>query len=221
MLQPEKKEFRRLARQPGTTLVPVVKTVAADLLTPVSAFLKIAANEPESFLLESVEGGEHVGRYTYLGTRPYMVVTPAADGIEIRRGRKREIRRGDVLKLLAELLAENRPAASTTDLPPFSGGAVGFFAYDFVRRLERIPQIAKNDLHAPDFTFMFFDRLLAFDHVKQQIQIIATAHVANKKDADREYERAVRDIAAVERALAGKAETSKARRAGKSQRSRQ
>src|SRR4051812_34870109 len=201
MLQPEKKEFRRLARQTGTTLVPVVKTVAADLLTPVSAFLKLAAKEPESFLLESVEGGEHVGRYTYLGTRPYMVVTPAADGIEIRRGRKRDVRRGNVLKLLAELLGESRPAASMTDLPPFSGGAVGFFAYDFVRRLERIPQTAKDDLHAPDFTFMFFDRLLAFDHVKQQIQIIATANVANKKDVDQEYERAVRDIGVVERAL--------------------
>src|SRR5436190_15256910 len=103
MLQPEKKEFRRLARQPGTTLVPVVKTVAADLLTPVSAFLKVAAKEPESFLMESVEGGEHVGRYTYLGTRPYMVVSPSVDGIEIRRGKKREARRGDVLKLVAKL----------------------------------------------------------------------------------------------------------------------
>src|SRR3954470_23345233 len=201
MLQPEKKEFRRLARQPGTTLVPVVKTVAADLLTPVSAFLKIAAKEPESFLLESVEGGEHVGRYTYLGTKPYMVVTPAADGVEIRRGKKREMQRGDVLKLLAELLGENRLKTSMTDLPPFSGGAVGFFAYDFVRRLERIPQTAKDDLHEPDFTFMFFDRLLAFDHVKQQIQIIATANVANKKDVDQEYERAVGDIGVIEGAL--------------------
>src|SRR3954468_11135262 len=126
MSKPEKNEFRRLARQPGTTLVPVVKTVAADLLTPVSAFLKIAEQERESFLLESVEGGEHVGRYTYLGTRPYMVVMPATDGIEIQRGRKRETRRGNVLQLLAELLSENRPGATSSDLPPFTGGAVGF-----------------------------------------------------------------------------------------------
>ena len=66
MLAPNKKEFLRFASQPGATLIPVVKNVGADLLTPVSAFLKIAASEPESFLLESVEGGEHVGRYTYL-----------------------------------------------------------------------------------------------------------------------------------------------------------
>src|SRR5438067_8946944 len=171
MLMPNKKEFLQIAGQPGATLVLVVKSVQADLLTPVSAFLKIAAKEPESFLLESVEGGEHVGRYTYLGTRPYMVVTPTPDGIEIRRGRKREVRRGDVLKLLEHRLSEHKPLRDGTvaDLPPFTAGAVGFFAYDFVRRLERIPQTAKDDLHAPDFTFMFFDRLLAFDHVKQQI----------------------------------------------------
>src|SRR3954466_10434454 len=215
MLQPDKPEFRRLACQPKTTLIPVVKTVPADLLTPVSAFLKVAAKEPESFLLESVEGGEHVGRYTYLGTKPYMVVTATADGIEIRRGKKREPRCGDVLKLIAELLSENRPGVAAADLPPFTGGAVGFFAYDFVRRLERIPQTAKDDLHAPDFTFMFFDRLLAFDHVKQQIQIIATANVANKKDVDQEYERAVRDIAAIERTLSRKTEKSKAPRGEK------
>jgi anthranilate synthase component 1 len=204
-IQPDKKEFLRIASQRGVTLVPVVKNVAADLLTPVSSFLKIASTEPESFLLESVEGGEHVGRYTYLGARPYMVVTPTGDGIEIRRGRKREVRRGEVLKLLSELLSEHKPlgGAAVSDLPPFTAGAVGFFAYDFVRRLERIPQTAKDDLHAPDFSFMFFDRLLAFDHVKQQIQIIASANVANKKSAVREYDRAVRDIAAIERKIAG------------------
>src|SRR5439155_4199933 len=104
MFIPDKKSFLRDAARPATTLVPVVKTIPADLLTPVSAFLKLAAKEPESFLLESVEGGEHVGRYTYLGTHPYMVVTPMPDGIEIRRGRRRELQRGDVLKLLADLL---------------------------------------------------------------------------------------------------------------------
>jgi len=206
MLKPEKKEFLQIAARPGASLIPVVKTIAADLLTPVSAYLKLAAKEPESFLLESVEGGEHVGRYTYLGTRPYMVVTPTPDGIEIRRGRKREDQRGDVLKLLAHLLSAHKPLPDGTvaGLPPFTAGAVGFFAYDFVRRLERILQTAKDDLHAPDFTLMFFDRLLAFDHVKQQIQIIATATVAEKNSASREYDRAVRDIAAIERKLANK-----------------
>src|SRR3954466_9668830 len=109
MLQPDKPEFRRLACQPKTTLIPVVKTVPADLLTPVSAFLKIAAKEPESFLLESVEGGEHVGRYSYIGVHPFMVVMPTEDGIEISCGRKRERRGGEVLRLLAELMSQHKP----------------------------------------------------------------------------------------------------------------
>src|SRR5437868_1569892 len=207
MLVPDKKEFLRFAGQPDATLISFVKNVGAYLLTPVSAFLKIAASEPKSFLLESVEGGEHVGSCTYLGARPYMVVTPSPEGVEIRRGRKREVRRGNVLKLLSELLSQHNPkvrGAASSELPPFTAGAVGFFAYDFVRRLEKIPQTAKDDLHAPDFTFMFFDRVLAFDHVKQQIQIIASANVADKKSAAREYERAVRDIATIERKLAAK-----------------
>src|SRR3954466_15788109 len=201
MLQPDKPEFRRLACQPKTTLIPVVKTVPADLLTPVSAFLKIAAKEPESFLLESVEGGEHVGRYSYLGARPFMVVSPTVDGIHIRRGRKREFRQGDVLRLLSELTAEYKPLRGVADLPPFTAGAVGFVAYDFVRQLERIPDTAKNDLQAPDLCLMFFDRVLAFDHVKQQIQIIASADVTDERKAAGEIRGAERDVAAIERKL--------------------
>src|SRR3954471_23262585 len=212
MLQPEKKEFRRLAQELGTTLVPLVKTVAADLLTPVFAFLKIAAKEPESFLLESVEGGEHVGRYSYLGARPFMVVTPMADGIEIRHGRKRERRNGEVLRLLAALMAEHKPVRGIAELPPFTGGAVGFVAYDFVRRLERIPNTAKNDLRTPDLCLMFFDRVLAFDHVKQQIQPIASADVRDPKKERSELQRAERDIAAIERKLGGAVRAGHARR---------
>jgi anthranilate synthase component I len=192
----------RLAEQQGATHVPVVRTVAADLLTPVAAFLKIAAKEPESFLLESVEGGEHVGRYSYLGARPFMVVTPTSDGIEIVRGKKREKRKGDALRMLAELMAEHKPLHGIAGLPPFTAGAVGFVAYDFVRRLERIPSTAKDDLHAPDLCLMFFDRVLAFDHVKQQIQIIALADVRDKKQALQTIRGAERDIASIERKLA-------------------
>src|SRR4051794_27628169 len=212
MLKPQKKEFYHLANEPEVTLIPVVRTVPADLLTPVSAFLKIAAKETESFLLESVEGGEHVGRYSYLGARPFMVVTATANGIEIRRGRKREPRHGDVLRLLAELMAEHKPVRGISELPPFTGGAVGFVAYDFVRRLERIPNTAKNDLHTPDLCLMFFDRVLAFDHVKQQIQLIASADIRDPKKAKSELQRAERDIASIERKLGGAVPSGHARR---------
>src|SRR5690242_21692735 len=95
MIRPEYKEFARLARE--ATLVPVVKSVAADFLTPVSAYLAVAEKEPNAFLLESVEGGEKIGRYTFLGARPYMRVRSRGERIVIERGAKREEREGDIL----------------------------------------------------------------------------------------------------------------------------
>ena len=198
ILTPDYREFARLAGE--ATLVPVVKSVTADLLTPVSAFLAIAAKEPHSFLLESVERGEQVGRYTFLGARPYMRVQSRDGGITIERGRRRERRAGDVFQLLKELLREHRPA-NLPGLPPFTAGAVGYFAYDVVRRLEKIGARAKDDLHLPDAELMFFDRLLAFDHVRHQIHIIAMADV-REESPGRAYERAARDIAALEKKLA-------------------
>src|SRR6202166_220607 len=108
MMIPEFKEFLRLARK--ATLVPVVKSVSADLLTPVSAFLAIAAKESHAFLLESVERGEQIGRYTFLGARPYMRVKAREGTVEIERGRKREVVRENVFAVLKRLLREHQPA---------------------------------------------------------------------------------------------------------------
>src|ERR1700734_2034663 len=198
MLQPDFKQFSRLARE--ATLVPVVKSVSADLLTPVSAFLAIAQNEPHAFLLESAERGEQIGRYTFLGVRPYMRLRSQGSAIKIERGRQREHRRGNVFHAVKQLLGEHRPA-TIPDLPPFTAGAVGYFSYDVVRQLENIGEHAKDDLSLPDCELMFFDRLLAFDHLRHQIHIVATADVA-RESPRRAYDRAVRDIAALERKLA-------------------
>src|SRR6476620_2125018 len=108
MLRPDYKEFSRLARE--ATLVPVVKSVSADLLTPVSAFLAIAGGEPHAFLLESVERGEQIGRYTFLGARPYMLVKARQGTVEIRRGRKTEVLKENVFHVVKRLLREHRPA---------------------------------------------------------------------------------------------------------------
>src|SRR5262249_48216019 len=162
----------RLARQ--ATLVPVARTVAADLRTPVTAFLSIAAQEPRAFLLESVEGGEKIGRYTFLGARPYMVLRARGQHISLERGGRTQRLQGTIFKMLDQLLREH-PPAHVPGLPPFTAGAVGFFSHDAVRQLEKLPELAKDDLNAPDCTLMFFDRLLAFDHVRHEIFIIATA----------------------------------------------
>ena len=198
MLQPDFKQFARLARE--ATLVPVVKSVSADLLTPVSAFLAIANKESHAFLLESIERGEQIGRYTFLGARPYMRVRAGNGFVEIERGRRRERGQESIFAVLKRLLREHRPA-TFPGLPPFTAGAVGYFAYDVVRQLERIGDHAKDDLGLPDAELMFFDRLLAFDHLRHQIHIVAAADVV-REPPRAAYDRAVRDIAMIERKLA-------------------
>ena len=198
MLFPDYNEFSRLAAT--ASLVPVAKTVAADLRTPVSAFLSVAADEPNAFLLESVEGGEKIGRYTFLGARPYMILRARGRQITIERNGKKTQQEGDVFKILDGLLREHTPA-HLPGLPPFTAGAVGFFAHDAVRQIEKLPVIAKDDLQIPDCNLMFFDRLLAFDHVRHEIFIIATADV-RRQSPKQAYAQAVRDIARIEKKLA-------------------
>jgi anthranilate synthase component 1 len=198
MLRPEYAEFRRLAQD--ASLVPIARSVPADLLTPVSAFLSVAADEPHSFLLESVEGGEKVGRYTFLGARPYQRVVAHGDQVMIWRGNRRERSGEGLLATVRRLLREHR-AAPVPGMPPFTAGAVGFFSYDYVRWLERLPEGAADDLAVPDCALMFFDRLLAFDHVRHQIHIIAAADVT-RESPRQAYDRAVADIDALERKLA-------------------
>src|SRR5512147_1349896 len=194
-------QFAELAK--SHTLIPVVRTLHADLLTPVSAFLAIADKEPQSFLLESVERGEHVGRYTFLGARPYMVMTASGDEITIQRGRKKETRYGQILPIVRELLGEYKPA-QIPGLPPFLSGAVGYMAYDVVRQFERLPNHSKQDVKVPDCVLMFFNRVLAFDHVRHQIHLVVSADVrdiapkkaykAAMQELDRLQEKLVRGL---------------------------
>ena len=198
MLRPDYKQFARLARE--ATLVPVTKSVTADLQTPVSAFLAVAGRERRAFLLESVEGGEKIGRYTFLGASPYMVITARDRQITIEHGKERKTITGSIFEVLRGLLGEHRPA-QVEGLPPFTSGAVGFFAYDVVRQLEKLPSKARIDASPPDCVMMFFDRLLAFDHLRHQIHLIAAADV-KRESPRRAYDRAVRDLAALEKRLA-------------------
>jgi anthranilate synthase component I len=200
MIRPDYKEFARLSR--SATLVPVAKSISADLLTPVSAFLAVAEGEPDAFLLESVEGGEKIGRYTFLGVRPFLRLESRGAEISMERGhtKKVEWRTGNVFDVIKELLQQHRPAAME-GLPPFTAGAVGYCAYDMVRRLENIGEHASDDLGVPDCVLMFFDRVLAFDHLRHQIHIVASADVT--REAPRvAYARAVKDIARIVKKLA-------------------
>jgi anthranilate synthase component 1 len=198
MFWPDYKQFLHLSRD--ATLIPVARKVAADLRTPLSAFLNLAADEANAFLLESVEGGEKVGRYTFLGARPYMILRARGREIIMERDKHKERIEGSVFGALDQLLREHKPA-HVPGLPPFTAGAVGFFSHDAVRQLEKLPVIAKDDLKLPDCVLMFFDRLLAFDHVRHEIFIIATANV-REHSPRQAYDRAIRDLETIERKLA-------------------
>ncbi|GGG98299.1 anthranilate synthase component I [Silvibacterium dinghuense] len=175
---PARAEFLRLAKT--HTLVPLYRTLTADLETPVSAFLRLAADEPECFILESVEGGENVGRYTFIGIRPYRKLVSRGTHVEVtEKGKTRKVE-GDIFSLWKQELEGHTPA-KLAGLPPFTAGAVGFFSYDVVRQIEELPEKAKDDLGMPDASLMFFDEVLAFDHVRREILLIVTADVRKQK----------------------------------------
>lgn len=196
---PDRREFLRLAKT--HSLVPVMRTVAADLETPVSAFLRVAASEPEAFLLESVEGGEHVGRYTFIGIRPYRRMVAQGGTVTVQEGKKKTTRQADIFAELKAAL-EGATPARLPGMPPFTAGAVGFFAYDVVRSIEKLPEKAKDELQVPDAHLMFFDEVLAFDHVKKAIHIVVTVGTRGKADGGG-YKDAVKRLDRLEKKLAG------------------
>jgi len=202
---PSQREFLRLSRE--HSLVPVYRIVTADLETPVSAFLRIAHKpsgqpEPEAFLLESVEGGEHVGRYTFIGIEPYKKIVSRGMAITVEQDGERRTFEGDIFSELKQALSGHTPAR-LPGMPPFTAGAVGFFAYDVVRQIERLPSLAADELGVPDACLMFFDQVLAFDHVKKEIHIIVTADLSRAPagGASAAYARAVKRLNRLEKRL--------------------
>ena len=202
---PTRREFDKLAK--SHSLIPVFRTVTADLETPVSAFLRIADEAPEAFLLESVEGGEHVGRYTFIGISPYKKMTAQGRQITVEEGRRRRTFEGDIFEELKAALAGHTPAR-LPGLPPFTAGAVGFFAYDAVRLIEKLPATAKDELGVPEACLMFFDQVIAFDHVKKEILLIATADMTRGGG----FDRAERNLDKMEKQLASALPKSATRR---------
>jgi anthranilate synthase component 1 len=196
-------EFVKLAER--GTFVPVVKEIMADLLTPVSAFLKIAEHSDYAFLFESVEGGEQVARYSFLGKDPFLVLRSRDGKTVIDRSGVTTESSEPFVPALRRLMAEFR-APLVADLPRFTGGAVGFIGYDASIRFEPILEDSwKNAAWAPghddEAGFMLFDTVLAFDHVKHRILIISNARVTSDEDLSALYQFACAKIQFLEREL--------------------
>ena len=199
-------EFQRLARQGN--VVPVYRTMVADLLSPVSAFLSLSPQHgrganlhPHSFLLESVEGGERVGRYTFFGVDPFQIVSCRGDRITVRRGARREEHTGNIFAFLRQLGARYK-SVEIPGLPPFTAGAVGYLSYEAVRMLERLPPRVPPDVDVDDAVFMYFATVLAFDHVQHRLFLIANVLTEEGKGSLRsKYDAACRHLDQLERRL--------------------
>ncbi len=187
MYSPDIHSFRQIAR-PGS-LVPVYREILADLETPVSAFMKLASG-PYNFLLESVEGGERLARYSFLGSRPHAVATyyPGRATLTRADGSQEELLSADPLDLLTRELS--RPVlGAPAELPRFLGGAVGYLGYECARLWERLPEAPNEALGVPDAVLMFVDTLLVFDHLRHRA--LALSHARVEDDPDAAYEEAI------------------------------
>jgi anthranilate synthase component I len=165
-------EFEKQARHGN--VVPVVRTVLADLHTPVGAFMRIAGNSPHAFLLESVEGGERIARYSFLGADPEMVVSGRGMQTVVERNGKTEILPGVATEWVRDYFRE-RVLARRSGLAPFAGGAVGYIGYEAAQWFEPALRDDRTQaLNAPvDAVWMFFRTVIAFDRVKQRLEIVS------------------------------------------------
>ena len=191
MIQPDFKTFSRLAKKGN--LVPVYDAYTADLLTPVGAYLRLANKADYSFLLESVEGGENIGRYTFCGANPIEVFrSRGRRGTLETRGKRVEFD-ADPVEKLRELTGRYTPVR-IPGMPPLVSGAIGYFAYDMVRLIERIPDTGRDDLKLDDCVMMFYLGLLAFDHVQHRMWIIQNVFTDGPGSLRAKYNAAVREI---------------------------
>lgn len=186
-------DFCKLAEE--YNLIPVSQEILADLHTPVSAFHMLDDGR-FSYLLESVDGGENVGRYSFLGGSPAIIFQQKGREIMIERHGECETRQltesEDPLTILQQLLGEYRVAA-TPGLPKFYGGAVGYFGYDTVRFFEKLPAPPPDDFSLPDSCFLFTDACIIFDHLRHSMCIVCNSFITG--DPGEAYDRAVAKIA--------------------------
>ncbi|KAA9006244.1 anthranilate synthase component I [Paenibacillus spiritus] len=177
MTSPKVEQVLSLARQ--YNLIPVVKRLLADMETPIRLFQRYAERD-RAFLLESVEGGVQWARYSFIGSDPFLLITGKKGEVHVEIGGQQRTLTGKPVEELKTLLRSYR-SPKLPEMPPFTGGAIGFFGYDLLQYYEKLPAHAKDDLQMDDIRFMFCDRIIVFDHVKQQILLVGNLHV---KDGD-------------------------------------
>ncbi len=198
MIVPDYRMFCRMARQGN--LVPVCDTFRADLLTPVGAYLRLASNSRYACLLESVEGGEKIARYTFVGANPAEVFRYSGGACVLEADGRVQREQANPIEFLRRLLRRYRPVR-LPNLPPLVGGAIGYFAYDMVRLVERVPASGRDDLGLDDAVLMFYQGLVVFDHVQHRVWIVHNVLTGEGRSLRAQYDAAVRAIAGTRAAL--------------------
>lgn len=174
---PSKEEFIKLSKKGN--LIPVYKEISADLETPVSAFTKIDKSD-YSFLFESVEGGEKIARYSFLGTAPSLIFKSKGNCIEITEDGKSHGFSAPLDPLFEmKKILDRYKFVPREGLPRFCGGLVGYMGYDTVNFFEELPSKNPDDLNLPDAVFMLTDTILIFDHINHTIKVVSNAHIKN------------------------------------------
>src|SRR6266852_107600 len=192
MIQPSFQEFQRLAKQGN--LIPVYDVFSADLLTPVSAYLRLAQGARYSFLLESVEGGEKISRYTFAGANPEEVFRYAGGACVLESHNRLIWEEREPIAFLREHMKQYRPVR-LPGLPPLVAGAIGYFSYDMVRLIERLPKRLRDEIGLYDAMLMFYHGLIAFDHVQHRLWIVRNVFTDGPGGTLRaRYNAAVREI---------------------------
>src|SRR6201998_3614769 len=198
MIQPSFAEFQKLAKQ--VNLIPLYDVFSADLLTPVSAYLRLAQGARYSFLLESVEGGEKIARYTFAGANPEEVFR-YSNGALLMEGRDRLVwEERDPVSFLRERMERFRPVR-LPGLPPLVAGAIGYFSYDMVRLIERLPKRLRDEIGLHDAMLMFYHGVIAFDHVQHRLWIVRNVLTEGSGSLRAKYNAAVRAIRETRRQL--------------------
>jgi anthranilate synthase component 1 len=202
MIGPDYKTFEKLSREGN--LVPVNDTYTADLLTPVGAYLRLAQGAKYSFLLESVEGGENIARYTFVGANPTEVFRVRGRACTLETGDNTSQFDDDLdpIERLRRLTRRYHPV-HVAGLPPLAAGAIGYCAYDMVRLVENIPASGRDDLQLDDCVMMFYLGLVAFDHVRHRISIIRNVFTEGPGTLRAKYEAAIEDIRRTRQTLEG------------------
>src|SRR5271170_747841 len=198
MIQPDFREFQRLAKQGN--LIPVYEVFPADLLTPVSAYLRIAQGARYSFLLESVEGGEKIARYTFAGANPEEVFRYANGACVLESHDRLVWEERDPVTFLRSRMQRFRPVR-LPGLPPLVAGAIGYFSYDMVRMIERLPKRLRDDIGLYDAQLMFYHGILAFDHVQHRLWVVRNVYTEGKGSLRAKYNAAVKEIARTRKLL--------------------